>query len=278
MPRRTRDRAADQPDFVRRLEHCVKVIGTQNGLAAAAEIPQSTLRGYLLRRVEPQRDALIRIADAAQVSVQWLATGKGQRDANARSEDSPYGVHDDLRGFDPIISAAANTLNVPLEFARLRLVGSPELQAFVRALNDWAPFVSIPLVGEPRCACVLQRAELEAILPVGCDPSRISAAKIVGADLAPRFRDGDLGLIDTAATIHDGPYCMINRGGTPEFVIIKIRPEESREVTIEPAGGNVDFRRTVYEIDVASLKRIHRVAGRLVAGIRFVSADPAPKG
>jgi lambda repressor-like predicted transcriptional regulator len=65
---------SDNEDFKKRLQFCVEKVGTLYALAKKAGLPTNTLRRYF-DDSEPSRTKLIAIAHAAEVSVQWLATG-----------------------------------------------------------------------------------------------------------------------------------------------------------------------------------------------------------
>ena len=62
------------PAFLARLSECVSRAGSLYALAKRAGLKPPTIRKYL-RGSEPARPFLIAIAKAADVSVQWLATG-----------------------------------------------------------------------------------------------------------------------------------------------------------------------------------------------------------
>lgn len=57
-----------------------KLIGNRSVRAAAKDwgLPYSTVSNYLTRQIEPSLDAAIRIAQAEQVDLIWLAKGSGE--------------------------------------------------------------------------------------------------------------------------------------------------------------------------------------------------------
>jgi len=79
MPKK-RAPSADNPQFRSRLQFCASRIGSVNLLATKSGISQSTLRSYF-EGVEPPRDYLISIAQAANVSVGWLTAGAEPHDS-----------------------------------------------------------------------------------------------------------------------------------------------------------------------------------------------------
>jgi transcriptional regulator with XRE-family HTH domain len=59
-----------------------------NAFARRSGIPEANIRSYLARGVSPTMDKLIAIAQAAGVTVEWLATGRGiQRAADLRKAE-----------------------------------------------------------------------------------------------------------------------------------------------------------------------------------------------
>lgn len=69
------DRNQEDTCFVERLRKLIKECGSAHALARKASISQSGLHRYLTGS-EPSRPVLIAIANAMNVSVEWLATGK----------------------------------------------------------------------------------------------------------------------------------------------------------------------------------------------------------
>ena len=68
---------SDNLKFRQRLQACVDKAGSIYALAKKAGMPSGTIRRYFADS-EPTRPKLIAIAQAADVSVAWLATGEGQ--------------------------------------------------------------------------------------------------------------------------------------------------------------------------------------------------------
>ena len=71
--------------FVDRLKEIAESLGSYAALAKKAGLAASTFQNYL-DGGEPQRPALIALAEAANVSVSWLATGQGARNRNLLPE------------------------------------------------------------------------------------------------------------------------------------------------------------------------------------------------
>ncbi len=60
-----------------RIREAAKNIGGGSELSRLTDIPRGTLQRYLKNESEPQVSTLIKIANAASVTVQWLITGEG---------------------------------------------------------------------------------------------------------------------------------------------------------------------------------------------------------
>jgi transcriptional regulator with XRE-family HTH domain len=64
--------------FAARLHDIVNDFPTKAALARAAGVPPSSLESYL-EGVEPTRPVLVNLATAADVSLEWLACGRGEK-------------------------------------------------------------------------------------------------------------------------------------------------------------------------------------------------------
>jgi transcriptional regulator with XRE-family HTH domain len=66
--------------FAERFEILVREFGSRYRLAKASGVSESTLQQYSVQEsiLPPRADILIKLAHAANVSVEWLATGKGE--------------------------------------------------------------------------------------------------------------------------------------------------------------------------------------------------------
>lgn len=66
-------------------------MGSIAALSRKASISASTIKGYIEETNDPTRKKLIAIADAAKVSVEWLATGEGPMRPGGKSEKQKDG-------------------------------------------------------------------------------------------------------------------------------------------------------------------------------------------
>src|SRR5580692_10473706 len=91
---RSRTAGADQAGFAARLQFVVQQWPSADRLAKATGVSPSAFRKWLKGVAEPGRDRLVALAEAAGVTVSWLAQGEGVRPdplslaAHARSPQS----------------------------------------------------------------------------------------------------------------------------------------------------------------------------------------------
>lgn len=76
--------------FIERLEQASAKFPSRAALAKAANIPPSSLQAYF-EGAEPTRPALVALAQAANVSLDWLATGRGYMEPHPPVPDG-YGA------------------------------------------------------------------------------------------------------------------------------------------------------------------------------------------
>lgn len=63
--------------FAERLRFAIANAGSIQKLGERARVAPRTISGYLVGKGDPSRQRLIALADAGEVSVEWLATGRG---------------------------------------------------------------------------------------------------------------------------------------------------------------------------------------------------------
>jgi phage repressor protein C with HTH and peptisase S24 domain len=68
--------------FISRLKTVIDLFGGNSGLARKIGSAESSIRRWASGIVEPKYDSLLSIAQAADISVEWLMTGKGEMRAS----------------------------------------------------------------------------------------------------------------------------------------------------------------------------------------------------
>jgi phage repressor protein C with HTH and peptisase S24 domain len=184
MPRRrepapkdaeTPERGASRAAFVARLQAILRHWPSADRLARAVGVSPSAFRKWLRGEAEPSRERLVALAEAASVSVGWLARGEGpepqfqdmprvERGAPGATADSTL----DLRRFVVLPrrpeAAAAGAGTPP----------PPTLRSeFIAFGHDWIRDT------------------------FGLNPTDLLLEAAVGESMQPTIRDGDLLLIDT---------------------------------------------------------------------------------
>ncbi|KAF1047907.1 XRE family transcriptional regulator [Xylophilus sp.] len=160
-------------DFRQRLLQICQAAGSASQLARRAGISASGLSRYLAGG-EPTRTVLVRLAQAADVRVEWLASGTGPMHGSAAEEPLVAGTLTLL----PLIDATA-----------------PPAAAPTADLTTHA-FCRIWLANR------------------GLDDKHLAASRVDGDSMAPALEDGDVVLIDTSArAISDGKIHAIRDTG-----------------------------------------------------------------
>lgn len=73
-----------------RIRKCAELAGSGDALSRKTAIPRRTLETYLTGATEPKASRLVAIARAADVTVEWLATGEGpMREGGEASAAAP---------------------------------------------------------------------------------------------------------------------------------------------------------------------------------------------
>lgn len=96
-------------NFIARMELCADKVGSVSALARKAGISQSGIRRYFSGG-EPTRPHLAALAKAAQVNLEWLATGDGEPDRDAASAPEPAQVPPDLDSLEEVATKVLDLL------------------------------------------------------------------------------------------------------------------------------------------------------------------------
>jgi phage repressor protein C with HTH and peptisase S24 domain len=152
--------------FIARLQEVVRHWPSADRLARATGVSPSAFRKWLRGDAEPSRERLVALAQAAGVSVGWLAAGEGTppRFVGARAEVTAPDPRDYVLLPKRPESAAAGAESPPP-------IGEAEYIAFHR---DWV------------------RSEL------GIEPDHLVMETAIGESMTPNIQDGDLLLVDAA--------------------------------------------------------------------------------
>ncbi len=170
------ERGADRAAFVTRLQTVLSHWPSADRLARAVGVSPSAFRKWLRGEAEPSRERLVALADAARVSIAWLAKGEGPEPQ-----------------FEEMTGAAQKRAAV----LGLRGVVSPH--RFV--LLPKRPEAAAAGAGTPPAPD--QRSEFIAFghdwirATLGLQPDDLLLETAVGESMYPTIRSDDLLLVDT---------------------------------------------------------------------------------
>lgn len=96
----------DDSAFFSRIREVVAVIGNQSKAAEQIGVTVSSVARWIKGESDPSRTNLVRLAQAAGVSVQWLATGEGERN---QVNPVPQQGQDHIA---PVVDTVGNSVNI----------------------------------------------------------------------------------------------------------------------------------------------------------------------
>jgi phage repressor protein C with HTH and peptisase S24 domain len=167
---------ADRTAFVARLHVILRHWPSADRLAKATGVSPSAFRKWLKGEAEPSRERLVALAEAAAVTVGWLAMGEGPEPRLQSVGKPPRG-----RG-------AANQSDLSLGHQEFVLLPKrPEAAAA-------GPESAVPPLAAEFIA--LRHDWIRSTL--GIEPDHLLVETAVGESMLPGIRDGDLLLVDIA--------------------------------------------------------------------------------
>ncbi len=214
-------------DLQTRLIHILKTFTSVAELAGRIGVSDNAIYKWLSGRGQPSVANLVALAKAAEVSVEWLATG---HEAPAAKHSSPPEV--DENGF-----AHVPRYHVEPVGLRGELLRSEQIVDYLAFKKEWV------------------RMRLNA------DPRNLLLIEAVGDSMAPTLNDSDLLLVDLAEPRfrHDGIY-VLRRDHDLEVKRLQRRPDDSLKIISDnPAYESA----TVPGNSVLIIGRVIWTAGRV---------------
>jgi len=217
--------------------------------AKRAGIHENSIRGYLVYGKDPSRTALCKLADAAEVSIEWLASGRGApfppplitpfvrrqlirsfalyRQTVAGSYSIGAAIEMYCRDYDAkgtILEAIAGLPQVSEQLVWSVITAQGQAQG----VPDWRGFAPIPTVGGEQdgktfAFLPLNFIENDLRLPAG----QVCAVRINSSAPGASLREGDWVLVDRRAAslpIKDGLY-VVRMAGVPFLRHFSVRPD-----------------------------------------------------
>jgi phage repressor protein C with HTH and peptisase S24 domain len=165
-------------EFRRRLRLIMQQFGSVADLAKAVGVSDNAIYKWVSGRGQPSMTSLVSLAQAAGVSVEWLATGRGGS------------------GKDPVDSSA--THNPPAA----GIVSPPH--EVVALAGSASALRSTQIVDSLSFQAEWLRRQL------GVEPTQVALIEVLGDAMAPTLDEGDLCLIDRRGVRvrHDGLYAL----------------------------------------------------------------------
>ncbi|QND45240.1 helix-turn-helix transcriptional regulator (plasmid) [Rhizobium lusitanum] len=176
---------SDASSFAKRLRDAIGE--SVNAFAKRCEIPEATMRGYVNGKFPPS-DVALKIADTANVNLEWLISGRGPQ-GKAPTEPSISGRSIDIRGRIMDDFAFIQRLDVQASAGSGAITINEDAVELLAFQSDWLKSRHI----NPTSA-------------------RVLTAK--GDSMEPTIRDGDILLVDTSITsVRDNAIYIVVYGG-----------------------------------------------------------------
>jgi phage repressor protein C with HTH and peptisase S24 domain len=167
------DSGADRAAFVSRLHMILRHWPSADRLARAVGVSPSAFRKWLKGEAEPSRERLVALAEAASVSVGWLAGGEGPEPR--------------LQGVKPLRQRADHARDSGLDIQHFVLLPKRPEAAAAGAETPAAP---------PGSEYMALRDDWIRHT-FGIPPDKLLLETARGESMLPRIHDGDLLLVDT---------------------------------------------------------------------------------
>ena len=235
-------------DFVTRLAFAIGDEPTRK-FAKRAGIPENSVRGYVIDGKDPSRAALCKLADAAEVSIEWLASGRGSpfpppliAPFARRQLKRSFAVYRQMVAGSYSIGAAIEmycrdygaTDSLVETIPTLPLVSEQMLWSVIRGhtqeqgVPDWRGFAPVVALGGDRDGKTFAFFPLDFIendlrLPT----DHVRAVRINSSAPGASLREGDWVLVDRRAAgvpITDGLY-IVMMAGVPFLRHFSVRPD-----------------------------------------------------
>lgn len=229
-----------------RIRDCAERVGSGDALARISGVPRRTLENYLSGKSEPKASALAAIADAADVSLDWLIRGDGPKPSGDRLSSRTVG---ELAGH---VRAAPSADSLGPGFVLIPRY-DVEASAGPGALSEMENVVDF-----------LAFQENWVRYTLGLDPARLALITAVGDSMEPAIRAGDLLLIDTGIDrfVDDAIYVVAVDG---RILVKRVQTFMGGAVTIKSDNpAYVEQTLSADEADEAHVAGRVRWIGRMI--------------
>ena len=170
-------------EFAKRMETVAKRLGSVSELCRRVDVAYPTATKWVKEGAEPSTTNLIKIADAAEVNLLWLATGQGAM----LKEDSEDGEQPAAYDGDQYAQPVLDTLNRPVDIEEFVFI--PRYNVKVAAGHGY-----IAEDEKPRFTMAFRKYWIRVHLRT--DPKSLSVVKVAGDSMEGILFDGDNVLVD----------------------------------------------------------------------------------
>jgi phage repressor protein C with HTH and peptisase S24 domain len=222
-------------EFGTRLRLIMQQFGSVADLARAVGVSDNAIYKWVTGRGKPGMSSLVNLARAAGVSVEWLATGKGQP-LKSRAEISPKIPTEFVAtpgNSTPEPSVKAGSSNAGSYNAKI----SPQIVDYLSFKPEWLKRIF----------------DLEA--------EGLALIEVVGDSMSPTIDDGDLVLADTRELRFKSDGIYVIRSGE-DLSVKRIQREPDGRLTVR--SDNQAYHTTTVATDGLSLfGRVVWISGRV---------------
>ena len=182
-------------DFFARLAVVGKLFNNLATAAAAAGVAKSTFQRWLAGH-DPSFSGIVRLCKSAQVSLEWLATGRGDMHLNSTWQK------------ESALFALVPRYDVRAAGGHGAVASEEEPSGFLSFRRDWVRDM------------------------LGADPARLAVINATGDSMEPLIHEGDLLLVDLSVTVPAGDdIYVLERDG--DLLVKKVHPLLSGALIID---------------------------------------------
>ena len=247
---------SDKEKFGERVRKVADLVGGQAELARRTGISKVTIGSYIAGESEPSRERLIAMANAAGVSLLWLAVGDGpifigenEKGAIPQKTISTRPGIQEMPQSQPCLVDANGHVSIPRW-------DNPDLEMF-----DYVPMAEAQLSAGGGCFVLSEKIEgyyafrKNWLSRVASSAKNLVLMRVQGGSMAPTIQDGDTVMIDTGRlSIKEGMLYALRFDSTIMIKRLSFRPE-GRVLIISDNRSEND----PYEADIKNINIIGQV-------------------
>ncbi|WP_198314584.1 helix-turn-helix transcriptional regulator [Chitinibacter sp. GC72] len=204
-----------QQEIGTRISATADILGGRKSAAEAAGISEDMLYRYIRGSSKPPLEAMVNLAKAAKIQLDWLATGEGQMFKGNLTPEIKSAARQLLRE-EPRTSSVSSPILASAP-AVATFWPNPDGEPQLNAWQNWAAGIDtslfVPVIYAPKlCAAAgnglvnyMDEQETEALMfkasflrYMGVQPHQVFCMRVKGESMEPSLKDGCIVLVDTA--------------------------------------------------------------------------------